>query len=270
MVRFFVFLLLLGFSRASFAGKRPSSQCFQSLRYVKLNGFGLPSNRNYKKARQAYFNSQQTDKKTKNRDLVWGKFYQQTIDRLYAGRNRLLLELKVPGTHFTIDQFIQNGAYLEKSKKFLHSHQSGLTNITGRNSKSALRSMYGKDHYREMVWPIDQNGKIKLDQFRLAVTYSKDGVPINIEIFARDTNGLWVPFLYERIADDWRPVHKVKKRRLKNFCFSCHGKKGGGLTPRPHMLKSFDDFKEVGYVDDFLIAEQMKYYVAAENPHVRP
>jgi hypothetical protein len=74
----------------------------------------------------------------------------------------------------------------------------------------------------------------------------------------------WHAFLFEQIGDVWIPrVAELDTRKSTN-CIACHGTIGATgrleLSPRPKELKTADDFRAVGYSDERIIEEFIKTF----------
>lgn len=204
--------------------------------------------------------------------------WKRRLDELFGGHNQLLERIIVTGSAFFIrgrESSLANIVADETWNKRLwwyHSVRSGpprVTHITGSTSRSPLASLHGGNARRMISWSSYQAflypgsaEHLDLERIRIATNYTVENgrrVPRSMEIMVYHHQ--WLGFYFERVDGRWFPSRSFQGRPIEAACVSCHKseKETGQLSPRPHFLKSIEDFKKVGYMDPSLIERLLEF-----------
>jgi hypothetical protein len=145
-----------------------------------------------------------------------------------------------------------------------------LTKITGATSRSPLRKILGPKSERRISWSAydpyrypTSAMELDLDRIRIATNYAVVGrkrIAKSLEVMVRqDTT--WKGFYFERVNGEWLPSRTFDGQPIETACMRCHAseKSPGELSPRPLFLKSKEDFKKVGYLNEALIERLLEY-----------
>ena len=162
--------------------------------------------------------------------------------------------------------------------------------ITINSSKSSILKKQAGGYGSFIFWPIggrrsekyyDSKGSWRDEKHIIAdlqgphirVNVDKDGKEQSIELIARTAAPIqrtwygkkiesteWSAFMFEKIGDVWVPRINELNQDKTTRCLSCHFASDGRLSPKPAMLKSVEDFIEVGYRDRMVIEEYLKSF----------
>jgi hypothetical protein len=196
--------------------------------------------------------------------------YQKTLEGFFTGDNAKLRELTYTEVNAmprsgTIDSFIQDHKYTAGSIWWVDGDPK-FAQITEKTSRGLPRQLYaGQKFKRSVFWPTDkgERGVPDVGTFRVATNKLENGKE-SLEVFFKDSNGIWQPFFYEKSGGTWVPLQKIRMPAgnyvpVREACSSCHMGAGGNFSPRPRMLKTEQDFRNVGYTDGGLIHQLQRF-----------
>lgn len=189
---------------------------------------------------------------------------EKVFEALYSGPNALLREIFLaenptfPRVTASLRHFVETERFAKVgSPWWTKNKDNDLASISGSSSKSPFLKKYGPKAERELFWMMGPSG-LDLNKIRIALNKDENGAPRSLEVLVQDKDG-WHPFLFERMSQTWVPVRSIKGEAVTETCIQCHVGENGLFSPRPSFLKTTNDFKAVGYKNDDLINELMKF-----------
>lgn len=202
------------------------------------------------------------------------KFYQAfelSRNRLYEGHNALIRQIQVR-ERLGVGDF--KGSLHDLVSRKLHEFKSAwwadtLTNptlatIDGTTSRSFAKNLYGDNVQRRFFWAANARSDAlpHLDEVRIVSNFLRGPnnaiIEKSLEVFARDSQGDWQPFIFQLAAGEYFPQTHVQGLPVRQFCATCH-MQNEKFSPRPIQLKSESDFRAVGYRDADLIRDMLRY-----------
>lgn len=193
----------------------------------------------------------------------------------YSGRNAALKTSVLDLSPFsgeqsyTWDAFVQEQAF--KTDRYLWIQApllAKMAQITAANSQSPLLKVNGPNAIRNLYWPyrsnVNDQGLAGLDKIRVAVNGIRSQQTIStieksVEIFVRDRAGRWQPYFFTSVGKGrWIPLQKINGVAVSQVCAECH-LGPNGFTPRALTLQTPEDFRAVGYRDELLIRDSLRY-----------
>ena len=212
------------------------------------------------------------DSEAKEKIRKFDEVYRRTMNSFYSGSNLKTKTIEVEtgwGDRRTIDDLVRANGFLP----FINSWWSGgksFADISSDTSRSPLKELIGPGATREIFWPgtPTTDPVIRLDAARFSVLKEASGKIKAIEVIARNTRKFeystelfkgWEPFLYEKVWGRWIPMKEIRGMPVKTFCIQCHQTSTGEFSPFPTNLDSDEDLRNVGYKNESIIHELMKF-----------
>ena len=203
----------------------------------------------------------------------FARAFDATVEGLYTGHNRLLREIHLrEKLNQSAESAPKEGSidFIITSRRFAVGFpwwQDSLSVASiGPRSRSFLKVLSpGENVSRKIFWLVHPRAKkpgVLLDEVRVAENLGGKG---SIELFIKDRQGAWQPFLYEKVVapDHSSRLYPVQTLTLRNttkpvkaICAGCHETKGV-FSPRPIQMKTAEDFRIEGYHDETIIRALM-------------